>query len=299
MIVTLRVLLNVALVTLLERKVLSIRQLRVGPNKVGAYGLLQPGADAIKLFSNRRTLLGPINGALFFLSPTIAIILIIIFVPLISFNSRIVSPRFGVFIVLILLSLNVYPLLIAGWASNSKYAFLGGLRAAAQTISYEISLAFILLSIAVMWETISFIEFSWKSQISNFILPIGVLITPWLITIIAELNRTPFDFAEGESELVSGFNVEYGSDKFAVIFMAEYGIIYIFSMLTSLIFRNARHLPCNLNSVVAILIRFLIIWLRTTLPRFRYDLLILLSWKTLLPQSLGSCQVLILIYSLL
>lgn len=139
-----------ALITLLERKALSISQFRVGPNKVGALGALQPGADAVKLFTNRSTVLGPINGALFFLSPVIAIFLILLFLSLIRFNNDHLSSRHTVFIFLIILSLNVYPLLRSGWASNRKYAFIGGLRAAAQTISYEISLAFILLRIALI-----------------------------------------------------------------------------------------------------------------------------------------------------
>merc|ERR1712045_468584 len=150
LLVTLRVLINVALITLLERKALSIRQFRVGPNKVGALGALQPGADAVKLFTNRSTVLGPINGALFFLSPVIAIFLILLFLSLIRFNNDHLSSRHTVFIFLIILSLNVYPLLGSGWASNRKYAFIGGLRAAAQTISYEISLAFILLRITLI-----------------------------------------------------------------------------------------------------------------------------------------------------
>ena len=150
LLVTLRVLINVALITLLERKALSIRQFRVGPNKVGDLGALQPGADAVKLFTNSSTVLGPINGVLFFLSPVIAMVLILIFLSLIRFNQDHLSRRYTIFIFLIILRLNVYPLLGSGWASNRKYAFIGGLRAAAQTISYEISLAFILLSMALI-----------------------------------------------------------------------------------------------------------------------------------------------------
>ena len=126
-----------------------------------------------------------------------------------------------------------------------------------------------------------------------------VILIPWAITVVAELNRTPFDFAEGESELVSGFNVEYGSEKFAMVFLAEYGIIYIFSLLTAIIFLGSYHLSCWSIAIIGIRLRFVIIWLRTTLPRFRYDLLILLSWKNLLPGSLATCQLMILVYRIL
>jgi len=173
--IVLRVLVNVALITLLERKVLSIRQFRVGPNKIGAYGFLQPVADAVKLFSNRKTVLGPINGALFILSPVVAMFLIIRFTPLITFTFGALSTRYGLFIILILLSLNVYPLMGSGWASNRKYAFLGGLRAAAQTISYEISLAFIILSIVLLWGRMSLIRFISYGGLTGLILP-GIFI---------------------------------------------------------------------------------------------------------------------------
>ena len=288
-----------ALITLLERKVLSIRQLRVGPNKVGRYGLLQPAADAIKLFTNGQTVLGPINARVFIFSPVLALSLVLLLSPLININSGRVSLRFSLFLLLMVLSLNVYPLIGSGWASNSKYASLGGLRAAAQTISYEISLAFIVLSMVFMWQRFSFHSFRVKSQMVFFSFPMVLILAPWAVTVVAELNRTPFDFAEGESELVSGFNVEYGSDKFAIIFLAEYGIIYTFSILTAIFFAGVHALPCWSTAVVGIFLGFFVIWLRTTLPRFRYDLLILLSWKTLLPQSLAACQLVILLYRLL
>ena len=223
-------------------------------------------------------------------------VLMLIFLSLIRFNQDHLSRRYTIFIFLIILRLNVYPLLGSGWASNRKYAFIGGLRAAAQTISYEISLAFVLLSIALMWKRMSLIRFLVKGQIVGYLLPAILIRGVWLITVVAELNRTPFDFAEGESELVSGFNIEYGSEKFAMIFLAEYGIIYIFSFLTAIILVNATPVPHSLTAFVGIVIRFFIIWLRATLPRFRYDLLMLLTWKSILPVSLGACQLIILIY---
>jgi len=290
------VLLNVALVTLLERKVLSIRQFRVGPNKVGVYGLTQPAADAIKLFSNGTTVLGPINGVMFILRPLAAIVLIILLCPLISYTSGHLVTRYSVFVLLIVLSLNVYPLLGSGWSSNRKYAYLGGVRAAAQTISYEISLAFILLCIVITWDTIAIGGMASKGLVRWLVLPLLVTLVPWMITVVAELNRTPFDFAEGESELVSGFNVEYGSEKFAIVFLAEYGMIYTFSFMTAFFFLNTYSLSCWRVAGIGIILRFVVIWLRTTLPRFRYDLLMLLSWKRLLPGSLASCQLMILLY---
>ena len=223
-------------------------------------------------------------------------VLMLIFLSLIRFNQDHLSRRYTIFIFLIILRLNVYPLLGSGWASNRKYAFIGGLRAAAQTISYEISLAFVLLSIALMWKRMSLIRFLVKGQIVGYLLPAILIRGVWLITVVAELNRTPFDFAEGESELVSGFNIEYGSEKFAMIFLAEYGIIYIFSFLRAIILVNATPAPHSLTAFVGIVIRFFIIWLRATLPRFRYDLLMLLTWKSILPVSLGACQLIILIY---
>ena len=236
------------------------------------------------------------NGALFFLRPVIAMVLMLIFLSLISFNQDHLSSRYTVFIFLIVLRLNVYPLLGSGWASNRKYAFIGGLRAAAQTISYEISLAFILLRITLIWKSMSLIRFLVKGQIVGYLLPAILIRGVWLITVVAELNRTPFDFAEGESELVSGFNIEYGSEKFAIIFLAEYGIIYIFSFLTAIMLINITPAPHSFTAFVGILISFFIIWLRATLPRFRYDLLILLTWKSILPVSLGACQLIILVY---
>lgn len=223
----------------------------------------------------------------------------ILLCPLIRYTSGALVTRYRIFVLLIVLSLNVYPLLGSGWASNRKYAYLGGVRAAAQTVSYEISLAFILLSIVIVWESIRLRGIITKGLISYLIFPLLITLVPWIITLVAELNRTPFDFAEGESELVSGFNVEYGSEKFAIVFLAEYGIIYTFSIMTAFMFFNTYALSCWRIAGVGITLSFVVIWLRTTLPRFRYDLLILLSWKRLLPGSLASCQLIILIYGLL
>ena len=230
------VLVNVAFVTLIERKVLSLIQARVGPNKVGVVGMLQPAADAVKLFSNRITLLGPINKVFYFISPALSVILIALFCHFSSsfFSAR--GSRLSVFFLLMLLSLNVYPLLGAGWGSNRKYAILGGLRAAAQTISYEIRLAFIVGAIILLWKSASLSAGRLNLRFSGIMAPALILFLPWVISCTAELNRTPFDFAEGESELVSGFNIEYGSVKFAIIFIAEYGIIFILSLLTRYLF---------------------------------------------------------------
>ena len=290
LVVILVVLVNVALLTLIERKILGLRQIRIGPNKVGSWGLLQPAADAIKLFTNSLSILGPINKLVYFGSPALRLLLTLLFLTLISPSVGGRHFCYRIVFFMILLRLNIYPLIGAGWGSGSKYARLGGLRGIAQTISYEIRLAFICISLFSLWRRRRIrIKVFPTSSGGVFLLSVPVFFL-WVITCIAELNRTPFDFAEGESELVSGFNVEYGSVKFAIIFIAEYGIIYFFSVLSIYLFS-----PLKLRSSRLIILGVIaigrVIWVRTTLPRFRYDLLINLTWKKVLPWRLRACQI--------
>lgn len=289
LIIILVVLVNVAFLTLLERKVLRLRQIRVGPNKVGAWGILQPAADAVKLFTNRLTFLGPMNKGIYFFSPVLSLVLTLTFLIVIRPARGGARLRCALICLFMLLSLNIYPLIGAGWGSGRKYARLGGLRAIAQTIAYEIRLAFLCISFFVWWGRSKVLILYSPSGLGPVVVVIIPLFLLWGVTCVAELNRTPFDFAEGESELVSGFNVEYGSVKFAMIFMAEYGIIYFFRVLSAyLFFRNK--FPTNLALIIGVVLRGGVVWLRVTLPRFRYDLLINLTWKKILPWRLGACQ---------
>lgn len=286
--IALPVLINVAFLTLLERKVLGLSQIRVGPIKVGAWGLLQPAADAVKLFTNSFTTLGPINKGVFFMTPVLRLMLALILRTLISRGSGSVVNNLRALFFIIILGFNVYPLFGAGWSSNSKYALVGGLRAVSQTIAYEIRLAFILISILVPRFRLEFFSSALPSKLIPLCMLNLLVLFLWSMTVLAELNRTPFDFAEGESELVSGFNIEYGSVKFAMIFMAEYAIIYIFGMLSARLVLGL-HYTQVLGLAVGISWSWFFVWARVTLPRFRYDLLIDSTWKKVLPCSLALC----------
>lgn len=284
------VLVNVAFLTLLERKILGLSQIRVGPNKVGAWGLLQPAADAVKLFTNSFTTLGPINKTVFFITPVLRLVLALILRTLVSSSSGSVLNNLSVLFFIIVLRFNVYPLFSAGWSSNRKYALIGGLRAISQTIAYEISLAFILISLLLPRFSLEFFSLAAPSKLTPFGLLNCLVLFLWVITILAELNRTPFDFAEGESELVSGFNIEYGSVKFAIIFIAEYAIIYIFRLLSASLIFGLSYTQ-RIGLVVGVSWRWFFIWARVTLPRFRYDLLINSTWKKILPYRLSLCLI--------
>jgi NADH-ubiquinone oxidoreductase chain 1 len=279
------VLVAIAFFTLIERKILGLRQRRKGPNKVAFLGLLQPFADAIKLFSKEMTFMSYSNKVLFFFSPIFSLFLILSLWATIPFFRLFISIQFRFILLLTILRIGLYPLLVSGWSSNSKYALLGRLRGGAQTISYEISLALLLLSVLVLGKRTSiFALVNNKMTIYLFFILLPVMVL-WLISCVAETNRTPFDFSEGESELVSGFNVEYASFGFALIFMAEYGIILFFSIITAGMFFFGTH---GVSTVlIAIVVRFWWIWLRATYPRYRYDKLINLAWKGFLPLSLG------------
>lgn len=284
------VLVNVAFLTLLERKVLGLSQIRVGPNKVGAWGLLQPAADAVKLFTNSLTTLGPMNKIVFFITPVLRLVLALMLRTLVSSSSGSVLNNLNVLFFIIILRFNVYPLFSAGWSSNRKYALIGGLRAISQTIAYEIRLAFILVSLLLPRFSLEFFSLITPSKLT----PLGLLnflvLFLWVITILAELNRTPFDFAEGESELVSGFNIEYGSVKFAIIFIAEYAMIYIFRLLSAALIFGLSYTQ-RTGLILGVSWRWFFIWARVTLPRFRYDLLMNSTWKKILPYRLSLCLV--------
>lgn len=283
-IIIIPVLINVAFITLLERKILGYSQIRKGPNKVGVGGLLQPFNDAIKLFS--KEIIRPVkrNNSLFLFSPIIAISLrILIWISYPSMGT--LSQSFSIIIIYIIMRMNIYPLIISGWSSNRNYAMIGGLRGVAQTISYEIRLALILIFIFIFRATLRI----YSSLIASFFFFKIIIFFPlsaiWLISCVAETNRTPFDFAEGESELVSGFNIEYGSGGFALIFMAEYARIYFISTLFVLIFFS-RKVNSVFLAIFTSLLVFIWVWLRTTLPRYRYDILIGLAWFRFLPSRL-------------
>nr|APX40758.1 NADH dehydrogenase subunit 1 [Entomoscelis adonidis] len=280
------VLIGIAFLTLLERKVLGYIQLRKGPNKVGFLGMIQPFSDAIKLFSKEQTYPLMSNFNLYYLSPVMNLFLALflwICVPFITVN---LSFNLSILFFLCISSLSVYTIMLAGWSSNSNYSLLGSLRSVAQTISYEVSLALILLSFLFMILSLSmldFIKFQENIWFGFLMMPLCFM---WLVSSLAETNRTPFDFAEGESELVSGFNVEYSSGGFAMIFLAEYGNILFMSMLCCFLFLGGN-LMSFMFFIKLVLVAFFWLWVRGTLPRFRYDKLMYLAWKSYLPIALN------------
>nr|WGO57885.1 NADH dehydrogenase subunit 1 [Blattella parilis] len=280
------VMVGVAFLTLLERKVLGYIHIRKGPNKVGFIGILQPFSDAIKLFTKEQTFPLMSNFLSYYFAPVFSLFLALLTWLIMPYFSGLYSFELGLLFFLSCTSLGVYTVMIAGWSSNSNYSLLGGLRAVAQTISYEVSLALILLSFVFLIGSYNlFLFYSFQFYIW-FIFITFPLALVWFTSCLAETNRTPFDFAEGESELVSGFNVEYSSGGFALIFLAEYASILFMSMLFCILFLGG-----DTNSLFFYIklsfMSFLFIWVRGTLPRFRYDKLMYLAWKSFLPMSLN------------
>nr|YP_010274825.1 NADH dehydrogenase subunit 1 [Capila translucida]UJV31509.1 NADH dehydrogenase subunit 1 [Capila translucida] len=280
------VLIGVAFLTLLERKVLGYIQIRKGPNKLGYMGLLQSFSDAIKLFSKEQMYLNYSNYLSYYFSPIVSFVLSLMVWMMIPYYFNMINFNLGLLFFFCCTSMGVYTIMIAGWSSNSNYSLLGGLRSVAQTISYEVSLSLILLSCIMMIMDFNLIKFSYYQSLVWFIFLMMPLSFCMLTSSLAETNRTPFDFAEGESELVSGFNVEYSSGGFALIFLAEYTSIMFMSLLFSVIYLGGYEL--NLMFYLKlVMISFLFIWVRGTMPRYRYDKLMYLCWKIYLPISLN------------
>ncbi|YP_007625133.1 NADH dehydrogenase subunit 1 (mitochondrion) [Capricornis sumatraensis] len=290
------ILLAVAFLTLVERKVLGYMQLRKGPNIVGPYGLLQPIADAIKLFIKEPLRPATSSISMFILAPILALSLALtMWIPL-PMPHPLINMNLGVLFMLAMSSLAVYSILWSGWASNSKYALIGALRAVAQTISYEVTLAIILLSILLMNGSFTLSTLIITQEQVWLIFPAWPLAMMWFISTLAETNRAPFDLTEGESELVSGFNVEYAAGPFALFFMAEYANIIMMNIFTTTLFLGAFHNPYlpelyTINfTIKSLLLTTTFLWIRASYPRFRYDQLMHLLWKNFLPLTLALCM---------
>nr|YP_009870371.1 NADH dehydrogenase subunit 1 [Scaptochirus moschatus]QKJ82588.1 NADH dehydrogenase subunit 1 [Scaptochirus moschatus] len=290
------ILLAVAFLTLVERKVLGYMQLRKGPNIVGPFGLLQPIADAVKLFTKEP--LRPLTSSIsmFVIAPILALTLALtMWIPL-PMPLPLINMNLGVLFMLAVSSLAVYSILWSGWASNSKYALIGALRAVAQTISYEVTLAIILLSVLLMSGSFSLSSLIITQEYTWLLFSSWPLAMMWFISTLAETNRAPFDLTEGESELVSGFNVEYAAGPFALFFLAEYANIIMMNVLTTTLFLGAFHNPhmpelYSINfTIKALILTISFLWVRASYPRFRYDQLMHLLWKNFLPLTLALCM---------
>nr|YP_010954783.1 NADH dehydrogenase subunit 1 [Hemisodorcus arrowi]WMW30168.1 NADH dehydrogenase subunit 1 [Hemisodorcus arrowi] len=280
------VLVGVAFLTLLERKVLGYIQLRKGPNKVGFLGIPQPFSDAIKLFTKEQIYPFMSNYNLYYISPVFNLFLSLLVWLCIPLFSGFFSFGLGILYFLCCASLSVYTVMLAGWSSNSNYSMLGSMRAVAQTISYEVSLALTLLSFLILIMSLNLLDLSVYQSKMWFIVISLPLCMVWFVSSLAETNRTPFDFAEGESELVSGFNVEYSGGGFALIFLAEYSSILFMSMMCCLLFLGGNFFHLLIFFLLGFM-SFLWVWVRGTLPRFRYDKLMYLAWKSYLPLTLN------------
>jgi len=297
----------VAFYTYFERKVIGAMQIRVGPNRVGPLGLIQPFADVFKLLLKEIILPANANRFLFVLAPVIALAPAFAAWAVVPFNDFLVLADVdaGLIYVLALTSLGVYGVIIAGWASNSKYAFLGAMRAAAQAVSYEIAMGFALVGVLILAGTLNLREIvlAQKGGIFDWYwLPLLPLFVIYMISGLAETNRAPFDVAEGESEIVAGFHVEYSGAAFAVFFLAEYANMILISGLTAILFAGGWLSPFESVPVIGdtwlgegsifwflaktVVFMFMFLWYRATFPRYRYDQIMRLGWKVLIPITL-------------
>lgn len=294
-------LIAVAYVTLAERKVLGSMQLRKGPNVVGIFGLLQPLMDGIKLFTKETILPTHANLVIFVLAPVFAFTLSLLSWAVIPYDgdsgSVIADLNIGILYLFAISSISVYAILMSGWSSNSKYAFFGAIRAAAQMISYEVSMGLIIISVIMCAGSLNITKIVLAQEEIWFVVPLFPAAIMFFVSALAETNRPPFDLTEGESELVSGYNVEYSAMAFALFFLAEYAHIILMSLLTSVLFFGGwlPLIPFNVDLIpnafwLALKTSFFIfvfVWVRATFPRMRYDQLMALLWKSYLPLSLG------------
>nr|QLD97278.1 NADH dehydrogenase subunit 1 [Rhipicephalus evertsi] len=278
----LMVLLSIAFFTLMERKFLGYCHLRKGPNKTGVLGLFQPFSDALKLFSKEMNKMFYMNKTLQVFAPVFMIFMMIMLWMTFQFSNNALNLSMSIIFFLCISSLSSYTILFSGWASNSKYSLIGAYRGFAQVISYEVSMALILITMAILPQSFNLLFFLKIQTYYPLLLSLFPVFVIWFISILAELNRVPFDLAEGESELVSGFNIEYGSWLFAIIFMSEYGNIMIISYLTNYLFLGFS----TMSQIFTLMLMSTIIMIRGTYVRMRYDQLMMMAWKIILPQSI-------------
>uniref|UniRef100_UPI00315DA182 NADH dehydrogenase subunit 1 n=1 Tax=Choucentrus sinensis TaxID=3038122 RepID=UPI00315DA182 len=280
------VLISVGFFTLLERKVLSYIQIRKGPNSVGFIGLFQPFSDGLKLFFSEFNWPFNSNLIIYFSCPIYSLIQSLFIWLIYPFCFNCINFNFGLLFFLVCSSLGVYGVMICGWSSNSVYSMLGCIRSISQAISYEVSLSLILISYFILLNSYNFITLGLLQSLIWFIFLSLPIFMSWLSCCMAETNRSPFDFSEGESELVSGFNVEYSSGGFAFLFISEYSSIIFMSLITCMIFLGGDFLSFMFYLKVNFLC-YSFIWVRSCLPRYRYDKLMNLAWKVYLPLSLN------------
>ncbi len=289
----------VAYLTLAERKVIAAMQLRKGPNVVGPFGLLQPLADGLKLLLKETVIPAGANKVVFLLAPMVTFVLAIVAWAVIPFDAGMVLAdiNVGILYLFAISSLGVYGIIMAGWASNSKYAFLGALRSAAQMVSYEISIGFVIITVLLCAGSLNLSRIVEAQEGLWFAIPLLPMFVVFFVSALAETNRAPFDLPEAEAELVAGYNVEYSSMTFALFFLGEYANMILMSAMTTILFLGGWLPPFNVAPFTWIpgpvwfalkiaFCLFVFLWVRATFPRYRYDQLMRLGWKVFLPLSL-------------
>jgi NADH-quinone oxidoreductase subunit H len=292
-------LLTIAYYTYAERKVLAFAQLRKGPNIVGPFGLWQPIADAIKMLFKETVVPSGANPVLFIGAPILTVTLALVAWAVIPFAQGLVISNInvGILYLFAISSLGVYGIIIAGWASNSRYAFLGALRSAAQMVSYEVSIGFVLVTVLLCAGSLNLSDIVLAQRRIWFVIPLLPMFVVFFVSGLAETNRVPFDLVEGESELVAGFHVEYSSMTWLLFFMGEYGNMVLVSAMTTILFLGGWLAPFGVPPFTwlppvfwfllkTLFVMFCFLWVRATFPRFRYDQLMRLGWKVFLPLSL-------------
>lgn len=300
LVIVVPLLIGVAYLTYAERKVIGAMQLRRGPNVVGPFGLLQPLADGVKLLLKETIIPSRSNPALFILAPAVTFVLSLVAWAVIPFGEGMVLAdiNVGILYLFAISSLGVYGIIMAGWASNSRYAFLGAMRSAAQMVSYEVAMGFVIVTVLLCAGSLNLSDIVMAQKGMWFVIPLFPMAVIFLISILAETNRHPFDLPEAEAELVAGYNVEYSAMTFALFFLGEYAFMILMSAMASILFLGGWLPPFDAApftwlpgpvwfALKIAFVLFVFLWVRATFPRYRYDQLMRLGWKVFLPVSLA------------